>query len=186
MVLLGVELAARETDEFLCLVDVIPVVAVILDLKRGTVVLLEELCVGLLDAREEYGAALFFKIRENLRRRLRPLLLCTERLDGHELAFPLARHVEHIAILCPSDMVRLAPHEEVREIEVGILVIAAGKMTVQHRLVFFRQILEIDDSHPPDARRWVPNETDAERARHLLRILLQLYIISTLSNRVCD
>ena len=117
MVLLGVELAAREADELLRLVDVVPVVAVVFDLEIRTVVLPEELRIGLLDAREDERTALLLEVSDDGRRCLRPLLFFTEWLDGHELPFPLARHVEHTVIFCPLYMVRLAPHEEVREIE---------------------------------------------------------------------
>ena len=139
MILLRMELAARERRELFGLIDVIPIVAIVFDRECRALVACEEFRKRLFEAREVERPALFLEISKESIDSLLPPVFVAERLDGHMLSFPFTDHVEDPIFLGPLDVVRFTPHVEIREREMGILIITAGKITVQHRFVFFLQ-----------------------------------------------
>ena len=74
--------------------------------------------------------------------------LVDETMARRELAVVLVDHVEHIVLHDPLDMIRRAPHEEVREIQMAVLVISGMEKAVEDRLVFLAERFEVDDNPP--------------------------------------
>ena len=89
------------------------------------------------------------EVGEELLYALAPLFLRAERLQRRELSLPFVHHVEHVVLHRPADMVRRAPHEEIREIQMTVFVISGTEEPVEHRLILFAKFLEFDDMSPP-------------------------------------